>query len=958
MPIEEWTWIINDVKDPASETTGSGVLAIAPLAEDIANKLDQAQSKSQSSSGEPVIDPHLQEPPASQSPSPPEFSSSGGRPTIAGPLSSSGEFKPPTAAISYSGGHQAARSDAEPLPKSLEPGFSSAREFREEMRARLKTGETPTIAEIPQPPEAQDVTPKAGPKEEDRYFISAKKADALPPIDHQEREGRKAANRNAGSLSKPITPKKNAPLIMSLVSILLLGAAYLLLVVIGNKFSGDGPAESDLPPLPNDQTFDPLNPMTDRWEKYFHAGEQARGQGNRSEAIKYFTAAIKQNPKKLLAYHARGLVYLSLKNYPKAKADFTSALAIDSRNVQVLNAKAAVEFFMEHYPQAIDDYNTALSIDPRNADALFGRALNKYKWGRFPDALVDLKALLEDHPDYERAYQQKGEIHFALAEYAKALDDYSQALKLTGDSDARLNERAVLYKSRGATYSKLRRLREAFDDYSMAIRLDPNGWEYYSGRAFVCVEVSRPFQAVQDLKTAIDLNPYDVQLGLTMRLTCEKAIQATKHVLVKKPKDATAGGEQAYAYLYLGDFAQAEKAARKVLSFKPKDVRANLVLGESLYSSRKAYKASLDALNEALSVEPDNTEVLMAHAKTLRGLERYDEALNDYNLVISKNAKNSVAFNNRGIAYAQLKQYDNALKDLQEAVRLCPQSAEAQANIGRVYASMSKWDEAIEAFSLAIGNAPRQADMLEERGVAYNMAGDSESALADFDTALEVRPSSARINSQRATTLRKLGRYEAALSAVDAAMRLAPKEGLLIAERGRIRFMLNKTDEAIEDLSKAIETDPRNVSLLADRSLFYLVNKSFENAWKDSDKAATIAGWRHPEAWQIAMLRWCAQMQLKNSQAADVILAEALSNCPQNSWTYTILEYAAGKTTVDKVLANPELTGDGPSAVRAWIGVVDAVIGKRAEALTQLEWLDKRSTSPVGRLVKSLVQDT
>ncbi len=966
MPVEEWTWIITDAKDPALlAATGPGVQAIAEGERDPAN----APGESQAGAIIP-IDPHIQDAPSATPSS--SLASSGGRPTIAGPnppgLSASGEFRaaPPTAAISYSGGHKSAKSDAEPpATKAADTSFSSGKEFRDEMRARLKTGELPSHPDVPiesEPPlepEPAQSTPIGGAKGEDKFFISGKRYEGgqseLNKPSTATEEIRKAAIRNTASIAKPKLPKKSARWVTPIVTIVLLGAAYLLLVVIGNKFLPENVADSDLPPLPNDQSFDPLNPMTDRWEKYFHAGEQSREQGALSEAIKYYSAAIKQNPRKLSAYHARGLVYLTLKNYAKAKADFTSALAIDSKNVEVLNDRAAVEYFLEHYPQAIDDYNAALSIDPRNAVALSGRALNKYKWGRFNDAILDLKVLLEDHPDYERAYQQRADIHFALGAYARALDDYTQALKMAGEAEGKFHDRAVLYKNRGATYLRLKRMREAYDDYSMAIRLDPNGWDYYSGRGFVCMEVARPFQAVQDLKAAIELNPYDDQLKETMRIACEKMVQSSKHVLSKNPKDSKAGGEQAYAYVYMGSYGDAEKSAKKVLSAKPKDVLANLVLGECNYA-RKSYKASLDAFNEALSVEPDNIEVLLAHAKTLRALERYDDALNDYNLVIAKNAKNSVAFNNRAVAYMGLKQYDNALKDLQESVRLCPQNAEAEANIGRSFAEMSKWDKSIEALSLAIGLAPKQVSMLVERGEVYNQLGDSESALADFDKALEIRPNEPEINKLRATTLRKLGRYEAALSAVDSAMRLAPGDFTIVAERGRVRFMLNRTNEAIEDMSKAIENDPKNISLLADRALYYLVNRTFENSLKDSDKASTMAGWRHRDAWQIAMTKWCTYKALKNDSEADRTLSEALSNCPQNTWTYSILEYAQGKITDDKLLSNHELIGDASGTARAWIAAVDAINGKKSDAESQLDWLEKRSTSPVVRLVNFLLQ--
>lgn len=68
----------------------------------------------------------------------------------------------------------------------------------------------------------------------------------------------------------------------------------------------------------------------------------------------------------------------------------------------------------------------------------------------FPSALKDLEQAITIDPTYVKAYTKKGNCHFAMKEYHKALTAYEKGLELAPEN-AELKD--LLAKTRVAAYS-------------------------------------------------------------------------------------------------------------------------------------------------------------------------------------------------------------------------------------------------------------------------------------------------------------------------------------------------------------------------------------------------------------------------------------------------------------------------------------------------------------------------
>jgi tetratricopeptide (TPR) repeat protein len=104
------------------------------------------------------------------------------------------------------------------------------------------------------------------------------------------------------------------------------------------------------------------------------------------------------------------------------------------------------------------------------------------------------------HPDLFFAFNNRGNAHAARGDYDRALQDYSQALRLNP-------KYAGAMRNRGSVYVRKGDYERAIRDYSEAARLDPDDPHALIGRGFVYCQKQQFDRAVQDFDAALGICP-------------------------------------------------------------------------------------------------------------------------------------------------------------------------------------------------------------------------------------------------------------------------------------------------------------------------------------------------------------------------------------------------------------------------------------------------------------------
>jgi tetratricopeptide (TPR) repeat protein len=158
----------------------------------------------------------------------------------------------------------------------------------------------------------------------------------------------------------------------------------------------------------------------------------------------------------------------------------------------------------------------------------------------------------------------------------------------------------------------------------------------------------------------------------------------------------------------------------------------------------------------ALAADYDNR----AFAENNRDLN--DQALADENQALALNPNNSNAYMNRGLAYYGKGQYDQAIADFTKSISLKSNTEAAYNNSGNAFSYNNRGlayvrkgdaDKAVADFTQAISLAPKFVLPYNNRAMVYEKTGAKAKAIADFRAVLGIDPA----NKEAKAGLARLG---------------------------------------------------------------------------------------------------------------------------------------------------------------------------------------------------------
>lgn len=147
------------------------------------------------------------------------------------------------------------------------------------------------------------------------------------------------------------------------------------------------------------------------------------------------------------------------------------------------------------------------------------------------------------------------------------------------------------------------------------------------------------------------------------------------------------------------------------------------------------------------SYERESTETNSARIHTELGAEyfrsgRYETALEEFNMAISKSPSYALAYNGLGLVQAVLGDKAKADASFQRAIQLQPNNSESHNNYGRFLCDNGRYEASIQQFMLAVKNP-----LYKTPQVAYSNAGvcasrSNNTALAEdyYQKALAIDP--------------------------------------------------------------------------------------------------------------------------------------------------------------------------------------------------------------------------
>jgi tetratricopeptide (TPR) repeat protein len=200
----------------------------------------------------------------------------------------------------------------------------------------------------------------------------------------------------------------------------------------------------------------------------------------------------------------RGWSYHELGDLGHALEDYSEKVRLQPDVADGYGWRGSVYLDQQDYTLAVEDYSQAIRLAAGDADLPVwyqDRATARHLLGDHQGAIADYTAALETGGENAGAFLLRGYVHFDVQDYARAVEDYTQAINLAPDEASNWNDRCWARAVWGE------QLVEALDDCNEALALDPVSYDAYDSRGLVHLRNEAWDEAVLDYQGSLDIRP-------------------------------------------------------------------------------------------------------------------------------------------------------------------------------------------------------------------------------------------------------------------------------------------------------------------------------------------------------------------------------------------------------------------------------------------------------------------
>ena len=180
---------------------------------------------------------------------------------------------------------------------------------------------------------------------------------------------------------------------------------------------------------------------------------------------------------------------------------------------------------------------------------------------------------------------------------------------------------------------------------------------------------------------------------------------------------------------------------------------------------------ALHTLSEARAMAPASVVILKNRAQVLADMNRVDDAMRDYDLLLSMDSTYTDAWFGRAALNLRMARYDNAEADALKLLALQPDNLQGKYVLSLIYSNTGRPAEAIPMFTALIDDKP-QAPLYADRALCRLQLDELPEAADDIARGLELNPDEAELYYCRAILNLRRFREEDARKDADKAIEL------------------------------------------------------------------------------------------------------------------------------------------------------------------------------------------
>lgn len=366
------------------------------------------------------------------------------------------------------------------------------------------------------------------------------------------------------------------------------------------------------------------------------------------------------------------------------------------------------------------------------------------------------QALGSGHPNLASSLGNLGRVVRAQGDHAEAVGLFRRSLSLRwGEGSADVSELLERFSALvRLAYFLDTEFEQAFREYEEALQETPVREGLYFAMSALLVEVAREEEAEAVMLVAVEAHPnswraqYELAEVFVESMKLQRALQEMERAVQMRANPAPDPRQRSFVYQRIGDIQS------ELLDFD---------------AAEASYGMSLD-------IDPDRMESRMALGDLYLRNNRPEEALEQYNEVISFQPENAAAHTGSAEVNLRMRRYEESVLAAENALRIDPNGSAARYHRARALIQTGQRDEGqselrayqtVQAEEQAAEDRARDVYVLNRDAADKLVDGQSEEALRLFREGIESHPGEAAFHFNLAVAQSRLGEHEAAVQTLE-----------------------------------------------------------------------------------------------------------------------------------------------------------------------------------------------
>ncbi|CAI6356342.1 unnamed protein product [Macrosiphum euphorbiae] len=272
-----------------------------------------------------------------------------------------------------------------------------------------------------------------------------------------------------------------------------------------------------------------------------------------------------------------------------------------------------------------------------------------------------------------------------------------------------------------------------------------------------------------------------------------------------------------------GNFIEAQKICKVLLTHKPKDLNVLLVNANSFFECEK-YDECLECLEKAKSVNPNCSEVLLNMALVYQKKSENDLAKEYYFKACKIKPYSADAWTDYADFLNETNDLARAGFAYVRALSLQQESHEVRNKYGKLLLKLNKIKEAKNQFKMAHNSAKECPETLNYLADVYYKSGKFEKSILKYKQTLEIDPDRANACFHLGMAYIKRTEYQNASNAFKKGVALEPENKSYLKILAVTYCLLGDMELCAETYKKCLILEPEDFNLNLELALVYLNN--------------------------------------------------------------------------------------------------------------------------------------